>query len=79
MVGESGTSKTGKVHRYYICTNRKRKHNCKKAIDKKDWVEEAVVQYVVQEVLTDKNIVFYCLFYSCKQNRGFSLKIKPIK
>lgn len=56
MVGESGTSKTGKVHFYYKCVDRKRKHNCTKKIEKKDWIEELVVRYTVQEVLTDENI-----------------------
>lgn len=35
MVGESGTSKTGKLHLYYKCVGRKRKHSCKKKIEKK--------------------------------------------
>ena len=56
MVGESGTSKTGKVHFYYKCVDRKRKHNCTKKVEKKDWIEELVVRYTVQEVLTDENI-----------------------
>lgn len=56
MVGESGTSKTGKVHYYYKCTNRKRAHNCDKKVEKKDWLEEFVVRYTVQTVLTDENI-----------------------
>lgn len=56
MVGESGTSKTGKVHYYYKCTNRKRVHNCDKKVEKKDWLEEFVVRFTVQTVLTDENI-----------------------
>lgn len=56
MVGESGTSKTGKVHRYYKCVNRKRKHNCEKKVEKKEWLERTVVELTVQQVLTDENI-----------------------
>ena len=56
MVGESGTSRSGKVHYYYKCVNRKRKHNCKKAVEKKNWIEDVVVRYTVQHVLTDENI-----------------------
>lgn len=56
MVGESGTSKTGKVHHYYKCINRKRKHNCNKKVEKKDWIEQVVVKYTVENVLTDENI-----------------------
>lgn len=56
MVGESGTSKTGKIHRYYKCAGRKRKHNCEKKIEKKKWLEQLIVKFTVQEVLTDDNI-----------------------
>jgi vacuolar-type H+-ATPase subunit I/STV1 len=56
MVGESGTSKTGKLHLYYKCTNRKRHKNCTKKIEKKANIEQVVVQYIVDKVLTDENI-----------------------
>lgn len=56
MVGESGRSKSGKVYRYYKCANRKRTNRCKKAVEKKDWLEELVVRFTVQNVLTDENI-----------------------
>ena len=56
MAGESGTSKTGKVHHYYKCVNRKRKHNCEKKVEKKEWLERTVVEFTVQQVLTDENI-----------------------
>lgn len=56
MIGESGTSKTGKLHRYYKCAGRKRKHNCTKKVEKKDWLEQVVVKFTVERVLTDENI-----------------------
>lgn len=56
MVGESGTSKSGKVHFYYKCVDRKRKHSCNKKVEKKDWIEEVVVRFTVEKVLTDENI-----------------------
>ena len=56
MVGESGTSKTGKLHRYYKCAGRKRKRNCSKKVEKKDWLEQVVVKFTVERVLTDENI-----------------------
>lgn len=56
MVGESGTSKSGKVHHYYKCIDRKRKHQCTKKVEKKDWIEELVVRFTVKYVLTDENI-----------------------
>ena len=56
MIGESGTSKTGKLHHYYKCAGRKRQHNCNKAVEKKEWLETIVVKFTVQQVLTDENI-----------------------
>lgn len=56
MVGESGTSRTGRLHYYYKCADRKRKRNCTKKIEKKEWLEESVVLYTVRHVLTDENI-----------------------
>lgn len=43
MVGESGTSRTGKTHYYYKCKNAKRKKGCNKRAVKKDWIEDLVV------------------------------------
>lgn len=56
MVGESGTSKTGKLYFYYKCIDRKRKHVCTKKVEKKDWIEELVTRFTVQKVLTNENI-----------------------
>lgn len=56
MVGESGTSKSGKTYHYYKCIDRKRNHKCKKAVEKKDWLEELIVRFTVQKVLTDEII-----------------------
>ena len=56
MIGESGTSKSGKVHHYYKCAGRKREKNCDKKVEKKEWIERVVVEYTVKEVLTDGNI-----------------------
>jgi DNA invertase Pin-like site-specific DNA recombinase len=56
MIGESGTSKMGKLHHYYKCANRKVKHACDKKTEKKDWVEDFVVRHTAQTVLTDENI-----------------------
>lgn len=45
MGGESGTSHTGEIHRYYICLSKRKnraKCNCKAV--KKEWLEDAVIQ-----------------------------------
>ncbi len=56
MVGESGTSKTGRMYYYYKCAARKRSQACQKAPEKKDWIEELVVRFTVHHVLTDERI-----------------------
>ena len=56
MVGESGTSKTGQMYHYYKCITAKRQRTCKKKTEKKDWIEELVVRFTVEKVLTDENI-----------------------
>ena len=56
MIGESGTSKTGKLHHYYKCIGRKREHVCDKLPEKKSTLEQAVVKHTIDVVLTDENI-----------------------
>jgi hypothetical protein len=56
MVGESGTSHTGKSHYYYKCGNAKRNKGCKKKAVKKDWIERIAVIWTVNRVLRDDEI-----------------------
>ena len=56
MLGESGTSKSGKLHYYYKCIDRKRIRKCTKKVEKKEWIEELVTRFTVERVLTDENI-----------------------
>ena len=51
MVGESGTSMTGRTYHYYKCTNAKRKKGCHKKAIKKEWIEKAVVSLTLNFVL----------------------------
>lgn len=53
MVGESGTSKTGAKHNYYICATKKRRRACDKKTVRKEWIEELVVRETLQRVLVD--------------------------
>ena len=55
MTGESGTGRSGTVHRYYKCNGAKYKHTCDKKTVKKDWIENLVIKYT-REVMTDKVI-----------------------
>lgn len=52
MVGESGRSKTGAVHCYYACSDKKKKHTCKKRNERKDFIEWYVVEQTVNYILT---------------------------
>ena len=52
MVGESGTSKTSTVYRYYKCVGVKKHSGCDKKTVKKDWIEDFVVKQI-EKVLYD--------------------------
>lgn len=44
MTGESGTSKTGAKHNYYLCGNhKKRNKTCSRKAIRQDWIEEYVL------------------------------------
>lgn len=54
MTGESGTSKTGKIHNYYKCNHARKKLCTKKAV-KKDYIENLVIDHC-RTLLTEINI-----------------------
>lgn len=54
MVGESGTSKTMKVHHYYRCVNTKKKKLCTKKAVKKDWIENLVIHHTMNTIMNDE-------------------------
>ncbi len=54
MVGESGTSKTMKVHHYYRCVNTKKKKLCTKKAVKKDWIEDLVIHHTMNAIMNDE-------------------------
>ena len=56
LYGESGTSKNGKLYHYYKCMKRKQKTNCVKKPERKQWLEDTVIQALAENVLTDENI-----------------------
>ena len=53
MFGESGTSRTGEVHRYYKCATAKKKKGCRKKTVRKQWLEDLVVNQTMQLVRDD--------------------------
>lgn len=55
MTGEIGTSKTKAKYRYYKC-NRAKKHNCDKKAVKKDWIENLVLDKILELIKEDSVI-----------------------
>lgn len=54
---ETGTSKTGKIHRYYKCRNKKSgKTKCQLKPIKKEWLEDFVFYHTAVDVLDDHMI-----------------------
>lgn len=55
MTSYSGTSKSGRVNKYYKCWNAIGKHNCTAKFIKKDLLDNIVIK-ALQETLTGKNL-----------------------
>ena len=53
MTGESGTSHTMQVYRYYKCCGARKGGTCKKKTVKKNWIEEAVIQLIQKFIFDD--------------------------
>lgn len=56
MVGDSGTSKLGNRYYYYSCYHRKHDKSCGKKSVKKELLEDTVISFVLDHVLSDAEI-----------------------
>ena len=57
MSGESGTSKTGDIHYYYIClSKRKKRQHCTVTSVNKQWLEDTVINATVEMLKSEDNI-----------------------
>lgn len=57
LCGESGTSRSGRVHHYYKCVSVKKKRKvCHKKPVKKDWIEDLVVGKTMEMIMDDNTI-----------------------
>ena len=56
LIGESGKSRTGAIHRYYKCSTAKRKNKCSLKAVKKQWIEDFIVDEAMK-MLTDNKIL----------------------
>lgn len=54
MAGESGTSHTGIVHRYYKCVSVKYHRGCDKKTVRKEWIEELVISHIMKIIFDDE-------------------------
>ena len=52
LVGDSGTSSTGVTHYYYSCGAKKRREGCSKKSVRKDALEDFVISFLLDHVLT---------------------------
>ena len=52
LVGDSGTSKDGTTHYYYTCQSRKRRAGCSKKSVRKDALEDYVINFLLDHVLS---------------------------
>ena len=56
VTAETGTSKTGKINRYYKCFGRKLNNGCKKSILRKDEFEKLIIDTIETELKKQKII-----------------------
>lgn len=71
MFGECGTSQNGAVHHYYKCAAvEKRQGSCKKKTVRKVWLEDLVVNAVMNMIMDDSAIDAIVSMLMDLQNRG---------
>ena len=58
MFGESGTSRSGDVHRYYKCATVKKRKSCQKKTVRKQWMEDLVIAKTKALIMDDTVIDF---------------------
>ena len=82
MFGESGTSRTGEVHRYYKCATAKKHKGCKKKTVRKQWLEDLVVNQTMQLVKDDaamESIIAKVMGLQNKENTNIPLYEKQLR
>ncbi|MCL2575686.1 MAG: recombinase family protein [Defluviitaleaceae bacterium] len=80
LVGDAGTSRTGKVHNYYACGRKKKLKTCKKTNEKKGFLEWYVVEQTLEYVLTPERIKYIASrIVQAHDNEFNNQKIKEIE
>ena len=72
LFGESGKSHTGKVHSYYACYDRKRRHACEKKNERREELETFVVSQTMEYILTPEYIKRIASAVVQEYNKEFS-------
>lgn len=72
MLGVAGKSKTGAMHYYYSCGERRRTHKCTKAHEKKDFIEWYVCEQTVDYVFTPERITLISSAIVERYNQEFN-------
>jgi len=73
LIGESGKSHTGAIHRYYKCSTAKRKNKCSLKAVKKQWIEDFVVDEAVKTLADNKVLERVADLVLDLQNKGNSV------
>ena len=82
LIGESGKSRTGVIHRYYKCSAAKRKNKCSLKAVKKQWIEDFVVDEAMTMLTDDKvleKVADLVLDYQRKDNSVIPLLRQQLK
>ena len=82
MFGESGTSRTGEVNRYYKCATAKKKKGCKKKTVRKQWLEDLVVNQTMQLIRDDaamESIIAKVMELQDRENTNLPLYEKQLR
>ena len=82
MFGESDTSRTGEVHRYYKCATAKKHKGCKKKTVRKQWLEDLVVNQTMQLVKDDaamESIIAKVMELQDRENTNLPLYEKQLR
>ena len=82
MFGESGTSRSGDVHRYYKCATVKKRKSCQKKTVRKQWLEDLVIAKTKALIMNDAmidSIVSSVMELQNKENTNLPLYEKQLR
>ena len=73
MVGIGGTSRSKHVYHYYRCSHRKHPYDCRKKNERKDTVEQFVVEQTLRFVLTPEQMDYISKAVVAEYKKEFSV------